>query len=348
MPKISVIVPVYNKEQYLEKCLDSILTQTLEDIELCIIDDGSTDKSAEICDQYAEKDKRVRVLHQLNSGAGATRNKGLGMATAEYVGFVDADDYLEPDMYSVLWSEITKKNADIVLGGVVSHKRANKTIISKFRPFEEGRVLEEDVIRNRVVPLSIAPDSEGDIGQTLPCASWCFLYRRKFLSQYRINFPDCFCEDAIFRLHTYCYAKRMVMLYQPLYHYRMDIEESLSKSYHESQYERILEMLHRFEAVCSEAGLMQQVADRMPQVARHAAFFQIRTIISNLNAQDYLNKYKAVCQHLRREEVKQAFQGPVIGKIPFQQKVLYFLMKHQLGLLLCVAVRIKYRGQINL
>ena len=97
-PKVSVIVPVYNCEDYIARCIQSLLAQTLREIEIIAIDDGSTDKPGAILDRYAEKDQRLRVFHQKNGGVSAARNKGLQYAQGTYIGFVDGDDYVEPDM----------------------------------------------------------------------------------------------------------------------------------------------------------------------------------------------------------------------------------------------------------
>ena len=113
MDKISVIVPIYNVKEYLNRCLDSILCQTYKNIELILIDDGSTDGSEKICDDYAKKDNRVVVYHQKNSGVSASRNKGLELATGEYIGFVDSDDYINEEMYEKLLNCLKLNNASI-------------------------------------------------------------------------------------------------------------------------------------------------------------------------------------------------------------------------------------------
>ena len=113
MAKVSVIVTVYNVEKYLNKCVDSLLAQTLSDIEILLVDDGSTDGSGRICDDYAGKDSRVRVIHKENGGVSSARNKGLFEASAEYVGFVDSDDYVAEDMYECLYSNLKKEDADV-------------------------------------------------------------------------------------------------------------------------------------------------------------------------------------------------------------------------------------------
>lgn len=115
LPLISVIIPVYNVEKYLSQCLDSVIGQTYQNLEIIIIDDGSTDNSGKMCDIYAQKDPRVQVIHQNNAGVSAARNMGLKTAKGAYIGFVDADDYIRPDMYEYLYQLITQDNANIAM-----------------------------------------------------------------------------------------------------------------------------------------------------------------------------------------------------------------------------------------
>ena len=111
---ISVIIPVYNVEEYIRTCLDSISSQTYSNLEIILVDDGSTDKSPGICDEYQERDSRFRVIHKKNGGQSSARNEALDIAKGEYVSFVDSDDWLESDMYEVLINVINETGANIV------------------------------------------------------------------------------------------------------------------------------------------------------------------------------------------------------------------------------------------
>lgn len=113
MIKISIVMPVYNVEPYIRKCLDSVINQTYSNLEIICIDDGSTDNSGKICDEYVEKDRRIRVFHKHNGGVSSARNIGLNNLTGDYVGFVDPDDWIEPDMYEILMNASLNSNADI-------------------------------------------------------------------------------------------------------------------------------------------------------------------------------------------------------------------------------------------
>ena len=132
--KISIVVPIYNVEQYLHQCINSILNQSFNNFELLLINDGSTDNSGKICDEYAKKDLRIKVIHQKNSGVSVARNKGIDMATGEYIGFVDPDDYIDSRMYEILVNKIEEMKADIAICSfsfvkndeVISHDNGNE------------------------------------------------------------------------------------------------------------------------------------------------------------------------------------------------------------------------------
>ena len=115
MPHVSVIVPVYNVEEYLRKCIDSIVAQTLKDIEIILVDDGSTDGSGTICDEYASQDKRVRVVHKINGGLSSARNTGIEAASAPFLMFIDSDDWVEPNFCEKPYLAAKNNNADLVL-----------------------------------------------------------------------------------------------------------------------------------------------------------------------------------------------------------------------------------------
>ena len=113
-PKVSIVVPIYNVEQYLVQCLDSILAQTLQDIEIILVDDGSKDASGTICDVYADKNSRVRVFHQPNGGYGKAVNLGFSLAQGEYLGIIESDDFIKPEMFERLYLAAVQHDADIV------------------------------------------------------------------------------------------------------------------------------------------------------------------------------------------------------------------------------------------
>lgn len=145
MPKVSIIVPIYNVEKYLNKCVDSILNQTFKDFELILVDDGSTDNCGKICDEYEKLDNRIRVIHKENGGLSDARNKGIDESNSEFISFVDSDDYISEDMYEVLYNNLEKENADISVCGY--YRCLNDKMISKFEKEEYFVVNNKEALR---------------------------------------------------------------------------------------------------------------------------------------------------------------------------------------------------------
>lgn len=154
MKKLSVIVPIYNAEKTLTKCMDSILNQEYSNTEIILVDDGSCDNSLALCRKYANQDNRVVVYHKENAGLVAARKSGAELATGEYIGFVDSDDYLDADMYSYLMKEANEKNSDIVIGGI-QYDYPNQTNTSTLNSLPTGyydrTAIEKTVIPNMLI-----------------------------------------------------------------------------------------------------------------------------------------------------------------------------------------------------
>lgn len=141
---VSVIVPVYNVEKYIKKCLNSIINQTYKNLEIILVDDGSPDNCPQICDEYAKKDSRIKVIHKANGGLSDARNAGVAASTGEYIGFVDSDDYIEPNMYERLYELINENNADISLCAVQKEDERGNSI-SQFTTDIVGMFEDEEI-----------------------------------------------------------------------------------------------------------------------------------------------------------------------------------------------------------
>lgn len=156
MPKLSVIVPVYNTEKYLRDCIDSILAQSFTDFELILVDDGSTDKSGDICDAYGRLDHRVRVIRQNNSGVTAARKRGAETAVGEYISFVDSDDWIEPNMYQEMLIKADIYDADMVLCDMLVERQAERTVVhsSEITGLFTSEQLEKQIYVNMLYDFS--------------------------------------------------------------------------------------------------------------------------------------------------------------------------------------------------
>ena len=150
---ISIIIPVYKVEKYLEKCIQSVINQTYENLQIILVDDGSPDNCGKICDEYAKKDHRIEVIHKSNGGLSDARNKGLEIAKGEYIGFVDSDDYIESDMYEVLYNLLKQYNADVSICNfytVSQGKTAIKNANNGIKEYNRIEILKEILLDNNI------------------------------------------------------------------------------------------------------------------------------------------------------------------------------------------------------
>lgn len=203
-PLISIIVPVYNVETYLRECLDSILAQTLTDWEAILVDDGSTDGSGAICDEYASKDARIKVLHKENTGQADSRNLAIAMAQADIVGFVDSDDWIEPGMYEILYNTMVENGADISMCGYffnyVNKERAFGT--SGETLILSGKDAMEEIIEDKYIHSYL----------------WDKLFKKEMICE---PLPKSYYyEDYSTLFKWFVKADKVAWCQVPLYHYR--------------------------------------------------------------------------------------------------------------------------------
>ncbi len=205
MSKISVIVPIYNVEKYLDRCVSSIVGQTFRDFELILVDDGSPDGCPAICDEYAEKDSRIRVIHKENGGLSSARNAGLDIARGEYISFIDSDDYISERMLEALFGAIERAGADICSCGIVN----------VYEDGTEGIWNIKDMIGDSEAFLRGLYDDSA-----VPVAACNKLYKRELWSEMR--FPEGrLCEDAFTTYLLFDKAKLAVQISDGLYYYRI-------------------------------------------------------------------------------------------------------------------------------
>lgn len=217
-PVISVLVPCYNVEKYLHQCIDSIIGQTYTDLEIICLNDGSTDSTLDILKEYQIRDKRIVVVDKPNSGYGATMNIGLRMAKGKYIGIVESDDYIEPEMYEILCKEAEKENLDItkcsyIERNEVTHK--DKTETFSFVK-DKGKVFRPvDIPSSLMIKPSI----------------WTGLYNREFLQKNGIYFletPGASYQDTSFFFKTFVMAQRVRFIPAILHNYRINTSSSVS------------------------------------------------------------------------------------------------------------------------
>ncbi len=227
MTKISIIVPVYNAEPFLNECIDSLVRQTLEDVEIICINDGSTDQSQEILNYFSSIDRRIKVINQSNKGIGYSRNLGLTLASGEYVSFVDADDYVELDAYELAYKKAKETNCDLVIFNqncIADNLEEVHPDVKKY--FDLSRYFEGQDYPEKF--------NYKDVKSKLLSVTWNIwnkLYKRDFLINNDIKFINTYFQDSPFHLESMIMADCVTFLNQNLYNYRMHNPDSITNTY---------------------------------------------------------------------------------------------------------------------
>lgn len=219
-PKISVVVPVYGVEKYLNECVDSILNQTIKDIEVILVDDGSKDKCPQIIDEYAKKDSRVVAIHQENGGYGKAVNHGISVARGEFIGIIESDDWIEPDMYEKLLHEAEQTDSDIT-----------KCSFFSYNSFSEKKdvAFDSDLCKIASIPdESFSLDSFPSI-LAFPPSIWSCLYKSSFIKVQKVQeTKSASYQDLPFFVESLCRAERISFVKEYLVHYRQEFGQNSS------------------------------------------------------------------------------------------------------------------------
>ena len=216
MTKLSIIVPVYNVEKYLPKCLESLIKQTLKDIEIICVNDGSMDNSLAILKEFASKDSRIRIIDNQHQGVAKTRNTGIEQSTGEYIGFVDSDDYIDIDFFEKLYNSATKSNSDIAIASILKHKNFFNIYNAQYTK-EETAITIQDKIK-------LCEDKKHFFFY-----AWNKIYHSGFIKENNIKFSEGqIYEDVMFAIKALYYSNKIISVYGTKYHY-IEHENSLTK-----------------------------------------------------------------------------------------------------------------------
>lgn len=237
-PKISVVIPVYNMEKYLNRCLDTIINQTFRELEIILVDDGSKDSSGNMCDYYQSIDKRIKVIHKKNAGLGYARNSGLEIATGEYISFIDSDDYVKTDMYEKLYNHIKNENADTCIFG---YQRMLGDIIQFTRIGSLKGTFSEDNVFNKIFLNVLCSEPTSPEDYLILWQSSCMsLYSMDIIRKYNILYPserEFISEDVLFNTDYFIRSKCVTILNEAFYCYCLN-ETSLTKVYRKDRFEK--------------------------------------------------------------------------------------------------------------
>ena len=280
-PLISVIIPVYNVEQYLNKCIESVLSQTYRNIEIVIINDGSTDNCGKICDEYASSDNRVKVIHKSNSGVSAARNEGLDASTGDYVVFVDSDDYVDPDYVECLYNSLIENDADVaVCGYVITDVDNCEKIADELIP--DGSVLSSDEAIGRMLNFELIQ------------GVCCKIFKSCHIKKFRFRNYS-YSEDLLFSVESSIGLKRIATINKGLYYYVTRKDSVIHGGFKYNKYVS----LKAFENILS---LVKNTS--LEDVAVSRLVSGNFSILLEMPKDDYPEEYKEICQRIKLYRVR--------------------------------------------
>lgn len=336
-PKVSIIVPIYNMKDYLERCLQSLLGQTLEEIEIIAVNDGSTDGSLETLITFASKDSRLKVINQPNNGVSAARNAGLKKAAGIYIGFVDPDDWVDRTMYESLYKTATIENADIVMCTYIrefnTHSK-EKVFNMADKELFIGEEIQSKILRRLIGPLNeeIGNPEMLDAWGTV----WSKLYRAALIKDSQAEFIDLkeigTNEDSLFNLFVLYYARKLVFLNQPLYHYWRGNTNSLTTRYKENLHHQFFKLYNRFEQFIKEKKLNQDFSSALTNRICLNTLGLGFNAISDGPLSSNFEKIKRLNLLLQDERIKNSFKNFELSHFPFHWRVFYFCAKSRFTL----------------
>lgn len=273
IPKVSVIIPCYGVEKYLDRCINTIVNQTLKDIEIILVDDGSPDRVPAMCDEWASKDSRIKVIHKKNEGLGYARNSGLKIAKGEYVAFVDSDDYVDVRMYETLYSATEYGLYDAVYGGL--RQETKEGGFKYFHDYSQIRTFHSNEMPR--LALSFVDKTELNENERLFMSVWHSIYKMKVIRDNGILFfseRQILSEDMPFQIQFLQHSTNIKFIPDYLYTYCLN-ESSLT---HNIRYEKIEAAIRLRELLI---GLLNNESDGQNYVDKEF-YIRVRNLISRM------------------------------------------------------------------
>ena len=335
-PQVSIIVPVYNVENYIERCLNSLVNQTFKDIEIITINDGSTDKSLELINKYVKEDIRVSVIDLGDEGVSYCRNLGIEKANGKYIMFVDSDDWIDFNMVEVMYKKAEENNIDLVMCSYIREFKDHSK--EKIFNLPEEIIYKEDKVKNELLRKLVGPVKEELSNPEMLDALgtvWGKLYRADIFKENKINFVDLkeigSAEDTLFNIFTFNYLSKVMFLNKPMYHYWRDNPKSVTSQYNPKLKEQRKVFFKYISDFIKE--------NNFEQVFEEALNNRICTSVLGLgliecsknNKISGINKIKNIKKIINEEYIRNAYKNLELKYFSIHWRVFYFFIKNKMS-----------------
>lgn len=341
---ISIIVPVYNVEKYIEKCINSLINQTYSNIEIILVDDGSTDSSGKICDTYLNKEKRIKVIHKKNEGLGLTRNVGIDNANGKYLVFVDSDDFVHEELIENLYITLKENNADTCYCGFFEYYSDDKILEKK--AFYDNKLFQNKEIIDKIFLEMIATLPNGKIDSRVSMSVWHGMYSKKIISDNKIYFPserEYISEDIIFHMEYLQKARKVFFISKSLYYYRQNNISSLTHKYNKDEFykhKKVIDKVYNNLLTFLKKDTFECRCDRYI-LGRLRACLTKATIYNHEHKE--FNLYEHVKVLVNDADVRKIIDRYKYKENPFKQKIFNFFIKYKVYILVILFININYK-----
>lgn len=342
MVDVSIIMPIFNVESYLEKSIQSVINQTYKDIEIFLVNDGSSDKSGNICDYYGKLDNRITVIHQKNAGSGFARNAGLEKSSGKYIYFMDPDDYIEPNLVEDNIKIAKENDANLVVFGHFYEKLiGDKRVLIKDNIPNLNNILNKEDFKKSFI----------DFYNFGVYTVWNRLYKREFLESNQCRFTNqSVGQDALFNIMVFNSGIDRVIFNNKAYYHYIDRIGSAVNRYHKNRFEKQYKIASELEALMVKLRFDQESYENILSTEYFNAFYlEFKSLTMNectLSTNDKINRMKIITED---SKVKYAMNKYYYGKeYPLSLKIILFLIKQEKYILVLSLYRIAKRAKKSL
>lgn len=305
--KLSVIVPIYNVEEYLDECIKSIVNQTYKNLEIILVDDGSPDHCPELCDIWAENDSRIKVIHKENGGVSSARNAGLDVAAGDFIAFVDSDDYLDSDMYEIMLTQMREHNADMAQCGIV-------------RENADGSVEVWDSFKAPIVVMDNTQllCSVGEAAGILPVSPCNKIFKAEVIDVIRYDESLKYAEDTLFNFSAARNINKAVIQNVPRYHYVNNSDSASHQKFSSSRFDEHKVMDIIFDMAANDNHVL-------PYCIKGDVLKSFRTIRQMIASNSCTDQFRIIRQRIIRHR-KAIFSSGLYSKATKLKTLLLWLM----------------------
>lgn len=343
MAKVSIIVPIYNAEKYLERCLESIINQTLKDIQIILVNDGSTDNSLSICRKYQAIDERIITINKENGGVSSARNTGIENAQGEFIGFIDPDDWVEPDMYEKLYKQAKQIKADVCMCNyIIEQYKQSIPIIEKIdKEILKGAEITDNIIANMI------GDSHLDSGSsTIMGSVWRLIIHRDLVKKHNLRFKVGihFMEDLLFCIETFLRSRVVGVNRGTFYHYAHN-ENSAVRSYKWNMYDLQMTVYQEMEKTINENGVYDILKSRLDIRYANMLFDSISNEVKEANKKSLKQKIAFIKTLCKDKKLKEILNKTDTSRYTLRKKLFLNAVKKENAYLLYLYYNVLYIKQ---